>query len=135
MGRTPGSLGSPPCRSTPRALAKDWWTVRIQSCLPDATCQTVLTQGSYITQINLYIIFLYCSYIVPLDDYPQKLNKALRNLKFWTFESSGPHMVRQTAHDLKSTSCVRCWFRKSGMRSNSDDLFISDLWRILDTKK
>lgn len=23
------------CRSTPRALAKDWWSVRAQSCLPD----------------------------------------------------------------------------------------------------
>lgn len=23
------------CRSTPRALAKDWWSVRAESCLPD----------------------------------------------------------------------------------------------------
>lgn len=23
------------CRSTPRALAKDWWSVRAKSCLPD----------------------------------------------------------------------------------------------------
>lgn len=30
-----GAPGFPACRSTPRALAKDWWTVRTQSCLPD----------------------------------------------------------------------------------------------------
>lgn len=41
-------------------------------------------------------------------------------------------VVRQTAHNLYSTTCVRCWVRKTGPRSNSDDFFISELWRLLD---
>lgn len=42
-------------------------------------------------------------------------------------------VVRQTAHNLCSTTCVRCWVRKTDTRSNSDDFFISELWRLLDT--
>lgn len=30
------------CRSTPRALAKDWWSVRAQSCLPDPSAMPSL---------------------------------------------------------------------------------------------
>lgn len=90
------------CRSTPRALAKEWWTVRAGSCLPDINClQPVLTHGSfYSALIFKHIIrFHYQKKIVDVN-YKLIHDVHKRANSFWTIDLSSSHNVRQTALNL-----------------------------------
>lgn len=46
------------CRSTPRALAEDWWSVRAQSCLPDRAAMQCPSTNQHCFSYTHAVVFL-----------------------------------------------------------------------------
>lgn len=104
------------CSSAPRALAKDRWSVRNQSCLLDQSAspswcrgasphafhvqKSVLTLRFTISQSFWYLLTCPAVYL--------HIKLILQCLKAVEVVSS-----RQLTHYLCSTTCARCWIRKT----------------------
>lgn len=132
-GRARGCLRLPPpalSLLTPRALAQGLWSVRALNCLPDSTAKPRDAFKGFAVKWTRIPLILFTPILAPRYSKANWVREGLCISN--TATTLG--CARQTDLHLHSTARFRFHNRERELylRDTSNDLFISELWRLLD---